>query len=136
MVKIKKVACVAGGSLLETAGAVNRHAKNPLVVARDANRCIEERERVGVAGFSLLTPGGQKRTRLLPFLRVKSSDFEVDFDYGMRHFPVACLISSHSNSPTVPRGFLVCLFTAPAVTSSLYWPNTIYYFILLIECLK
>ena len=30
-------------------------------------------EREFLAAFSLLTPGGQKRTCLLPFLRVKSS---------------------------------------------------------------
>eukprot|EP00956_Cyclotella_meneghiniana_P024315 scaffold48694_cov56-Cyclotella_meneghiniana.AAC.4 len=77
-------ATVVRGSLLETAGAVNRHAKNPLVAWESWS---QEREKVGVAGFSLLTPGGQKRTRLLPFLRVKSSDFDNADHCGRRHCP-------------------------------------------------
>ena len=54
---------------------MNRHAKNPLEIEWES--WSEERERELESGFSLLTPGagGQKRTRLLPFLRVKSSDF-------------------------------------------------------------
>eukprot|EP00956_Cyclotella_meneghiniana_P024829 scaffold50495_cov75-Cyclotella_meneghiniana.AAC.6 len=46
----------------------------------------EEREFSYTAAFSLLTPGGQKRTRLLPFLRVKSSDFDAN-NRGRRHCP-------------------------------------------------
>ena len=38
------------------------------------------KERELESGFSLLTPGGQKGTHLLPFKRVKSSDFDFDFD--------------------------------------------------------
>ena len=56
---------------------MNRHAKNPLGIEWESG--IEERERAGVTGFSfLLTRGGQKMTRLLPFLRVKSSDVDDD----------------------------------------------------------
>ena len=62
---------------LETDGTVNRHAKNPLV---EWESWSEERERELESGFSLLTPGGQKRTRLLPFLRVKSSFDVFGFD--------------------------------------------------------
>ena len=52
------------------------------------------KERELESDFSLLTPGGQKGTRLLPFLRVKVKlsdfDFDVDVDAdkcGRRHCP-------------------------------------------------
>ena len=71
---------------LETAGTVNRHAKNPLGIERKS--CSEETERVGVR-LLIVDTWWTKKEILVPFWRVKSSDIDIfdldDDNCGRRH---------------------------------------------------